>query len=268
MPKKSKVWRKKRAQPGASMCLIWCFWNYNIIRISIHSFIFFFQFKGSLSEELDKNRDTFNNSGNVNDKPMTTGEELPRVPFWPQYWHFTSHLTQKYKVMITCYDSNIINIYIKNDLSFFFQILQISSGLIIRSVWPLVTNQQKVVRDLLIKLQIMPLSNYLLLYSLLKYKSVCVCAFFCLECIIKNIKCSEKPTEMESTYGAWMSDASQLDEDQYWVADHFSGDLHNIHEFSLHNRLLRVIWLDLTQELFVTRSTFVGISGPFNIAIH
>ncbi|XP_005728043.1 uncharacterized protein LOC102200358 isoform X2 [Pundamilia nyererei] len=43
------------------------------------------------------------------------------------------------------------------------------------------------------------------------------------ECIIKNIKCSEKPTEMESTYGAWMSDASQLDEDQYWLADHFSG---------------------------------------------
>uniref|UniRef100_A0AAX7UI36 Olfactomedin-like domain-containing protein n=1 Tax=Astatotilapia calliptera TaxID=8154 RepID=A0AAX7UI36_ASTCA len=53
---------------------------------------------------------------------------------------------------------------------------------------------------------------------------LCVCVlFFCLECIIKNIKCSEKPTEMESTYGAWMSDASQLDEDQYWMADHFSG---------------------------------------------
>ncbi|XP_030586998.1 uncharacterized protein LOC115781480 isoform X2 [Archocentrus centrarchus] len=43
------------------------------------------------------------------------------------------------------------------------------------------------------------------------------------ECIIKSIKCSEKASEMQSTYGAWMSDASQLDDGRYWLAEHFSG---------------------------------------------
>lgn len=37
---------------------------------------------------------------------------------------------------------------------------------------------------------------------------------------------------MENTYGAWMSDASQLDEGRYWLAEHFSGDLHGTCEFS------------------------------------
>uniref|UniRef100_A0AAX7V2I1 Olfactomedin-like domain-containing protein n=3 Tax=Astatotilapia calliptera TaxID=8154 RepID=A0AAX7V2I1_ASTCA len=96
------------------------------------------RFIGSLSEELDKNRDTFNNSGNVNDKPMTTDS--------------SNKLWSDNKISVTTGDKSTES-----------------------------------------------------------------------ECIIKNIKCSEKPTEMESTYGAWMSDASQLDEDQYWMADHFSG---------------------------------------------
>ncbi|KAL3061385.1 hypothetical protein OYC64_009546 [Pagothenia borchgrevinki] len=43
------------------------------------------------------------------------------------------------------------------------------------------------------------------------------------ECNIRNIKCSEKATKMQSTFGAWMSDASLVDQDRYWLADHFSG---------------------------------------------
>lgn len=43
------------------------------------------------------------------------------------------------------------------------------------------------------------------------------------ECIIKNIKCSEKATKMQSTYGAWMFDASRRDDGRFWLADHFSG---------------------------------------------
>ncbi|KAL4005675.1 hypothetical protein ACER0C_005388 [Sarotherodon galilaeus] len=105
------------------------------------------RFIGSLSEELDKNRDTFNNSGNVNDKPMTTDS--------------SNKLWSDNKISVTTGDKSTES-----------------------------------------------------------------------ECIIKSIKCSEKPTEMESTYGAWMSDASQLDEDRYWLADHFSGrhlqEYHNL----------------------------------------
>uniref|UniRef100_A0A3Q0S5T8 Olfactomedin-like domain-containing protein n=1 Tax=Amphilophus citrinellus TaxID=61819 RepID=A0A3Q0S5T8_AMPCI len=44
----------------------------------------------------------------------------------------------------------------------------------------------------------------------------------------------ERQHEMQSTYGAWMSDASQLDDGRYWLAEHFSGDLRSIHEFSLY----------------------------------
>ncbi|XP_031715614.1 gliomedin-like [Anarrhichthys ocellatus] len=43
------------------------------------------------------------------------------------------------------------------------------------------------------------------------------------ECRIRNIKCPEKATKMQSTFGAWMSDASQQDGGPYWLADHFSG---------------------------------------------
>ncbi|XP_054865107.1 uncharacterized protein LOC111577260 isoform X3 [Amphiprion ocellaris] len=43
------------------------------------------------------------------------------------------------------------------------------------------------------------------------------------ECKIKTIKCSERTTKMQNTYGAWMSDVSQPDESRYWLAEHFSG---------------------------------------------
>uniref|UniRef100_A0A673C7U0 Olfactomedin-like domain-containing protein n=1 Tax=Sphaeramia orbicularis TaxID=375764 RepID=A0A673C7U0_9TELE len=55
------------------------------------------------------------------------------------------------------------------------------------------------------------------------------------ECSIKNIKCSDKVTEMPATFGAWMSDASQLDDGRFWMAEHFSGrvlmEYKNISEF-------------------------------------
>ncbi|XP_069564298.1 uncharacterized protein [Brachyistius frenatus] len=43
------------------------------------------------------------------------------------------------------------------------------------------------------------------------------------ECNIKTIKCSGKSIQMQSTYGAWMSDVSRLDDGRYWLAEHFSG---------------------------------------------
>ncbi|XP_028441597.1 gliomedin-like isoform X4 [Perca flavescens] len=43
------------------------------------------------------------------------------------------------------------------------------------------------------------------------------------ECNIRTIKCPEKAIKMQSTFGAWMSDASWQDEGRYWLADHFSG---------------------------------------------
>ncbi|XP_023278216.1 gliomedin-like isoform X3 [Seriola lalandi dorsalis] len=43
------------------------------------------------------------------------------------------------------------------------------------------------------------------------------------ECSIKTIKCSEQATAMITTFGAWMSDVSRLDDGRYWLADHFSG---------------------------------------------
>ncbi|MEQ2229567.1 hypothetical protein ILYODFUR_020235 [Ilyodon furcidens] len=42
------------------------------------------------------------------------------------------------------------------------------------------------------------------------------------DCQIKAIKCLNKSTKMQNTFGAWMSDASQPD-DRIWVAEHFSG---------------------------------------------
>ncbi|XP_068578539.1 gliomedin-like isoform X2 [Cebidichthys violaceus] len=49
------------------------------------------------------------------------------------------------------------------------------------------------------------------------------------ECRIRIIKCPEKATRMESTFGAWMSDASQQDGGRYWLADHFSGRVLVVH---------------------------------------
>ncbi|TNN87065.1 Gliomedin [Liparis tanakae] len=43
------------------------------------------------------------------------------------------------------------------------------------------------------------------------------------ECHIRSIKCPETAATMQSTYGAWMSDASRLEGGRYWLADHFSG---------------------------------------------
>ncbi|XP_047451980.1 uncharacterized protein LOC125014715 isoform X5 [Mugil cephalus] len=42
-------------------------------------------------------------------------------------------------------------------------------------------------------------------------------------CRVKSVKCSEKSTKMQSTFGAWMSDISRPDEGRYWLAEHFSG---------------------------------------------
>uniref|UniRef100_A0A8C3A2C3 Olfactomedin-like domain-containing protein n=1 Tax=Cyclopterus lumpus TaxID=8103 RepID=A0A8C3A2C3_CYCLU len=43
------------------------------------------------------------------------------------------------------------------------------------------------------------------------------------ECNIRTIKCPENATKMQSTFGAWMSDASRPVGGRYWLADHFSG---------------------------------------------
>ncbi|KAL6106599.1 uncharacterized protein ACO6RY_10435 [Pungitius sinensis] len=43
------------------------------------------------------------------------------------------------------------------------------------------------------------------------------------ECNLRTIKCPKDAIPMQSTFGAWMSDASQLDEGRFWLADHFSG---------------------------------------------
>ncbi|XP_024912154.1 probable serine/threonine-protein kinase DDB_G0282963 isoform X2 [Cynoglossus semilaevis] len=40
---------------------------------------------------------------------------------------------------------------------------------------------------------------------------------------IKSLKCSEKVLKMNSTFGAWLADASRMNDSRYWLADHFSG---------------------------------------------
>ncbi|RVE71713.1 hypothetical protein OJAV_G00054610 [Oryzias javanicus] len=56
------------------------------------------------------------------------------------------------------------------------------------------------------------------------------------ECKIKTIKCSERSITMESTFGAWMFDASRQDQGPFWVAQHFSGqkllEFQNISSFN------------------------------------
>lgn len=59
----------------------------------------------------------------------------------------------------------------------------------------------------------------------MSYSNTEVHFLFCLECSLRAIKCPKDAMQMQSTFGAWMSDASQLDEGRYWLADHFSGDL-------------------------------------------
>ncbi|XP_029010025.1 gliomedin-like isoform X2 [Betta splendens] len=65
------------------------------------------------------------------------------------------------------------------------------------------------------------------------------------ECNIVTVKCKEKATKMQSTFGAWMSDAARLNQSRYWVADHFSGrvlfEYRNISAFqSRHNRTIDI----------------------------
>lgn len=48
-----------------------------------------------------------------------------------------------------------------------------------------------------------------------------------LVCSLQSITCADRGTEMLSTFGAWMSDASALGDTRYWLAEHFSGDFHS-----------------------------------------
>ncbi|XP_034144047.1 gliomedin [Esox lucius] len=43
------------------------------------------------------------------------------------------------------------------------------------------------------------------------------------ECIIKSITCSTNVIKMETTFGVWMQDAAEVNDEQMWTAEHFSG---------------------------------------------
>uniref|UniRef100_A0A3P8U8T7 Gliomedin n=1 Tax=Amphiprion percula TaxID=161767 RepID=A0A3P8U8T7_AMPPE len=49
--------------------------------------------------------------------------------------------------------------------------------------------------------------------------------FFCFpsECLIKSLINPRNVTKMESTFGTWMKDTAQLNDERIWVAEHFSG---------------------------------------------
>uniref|UniRef100_A0A3B4ZU10 Gliomedin n=1 Tax=Stegastes partitus TaxID=144197 RepID=A0A3B4ZU10_9TELE len=51
--------------------------------------------------------------------------------------------------------------------------------------------------------------------------------FFCFssECLIKSLINPRNVTKMESTFGTWMKDTAQLNDERIWVAEHFSGGL-------------------------------------------
>ncbi|KAJ3596130.1 hypothetical protein NHX12_002539 [Muraenolepis orangiensis] len=59
------------------------------------------------------------------------------------------------------------------------------------------------------------------------------------ENIVKTITCFENVTQMQNTFGAWMSDAAHLDEERYWLMEHFSGQMiavyPNISSFQTNN---------------------------------
>ncbi|KAM4572863.1 uncharacterized protein PAE49_007891 isoform 2-T2 [Odontesthes bonariensis] len=65
------------------------------------------------------------------------------------------------------------------------------------------------------------------------------------DCKVKSIKCSEKVIEMQSTFGAWMLDASELDDTRVWLAEHFSGrillEFGNILAFEGTNKSINVL---------------------------
>ncbi|XP_034050202.1 gliomedin [Thalassophryne amazonica] len=43
------------------------------------------------------------------------------------------------------------------------------------------------------------------------------------ECLIKSLINPRNMTQMETTFGTWMKDTAQLDDEHIWVAEHFSG---------------------------------------------
>ncbi|TWW67816.1 Gliomedin [Takifugu flavidus] len=45
------------------------------------------------------------------------------------------------------------------------------------------------------------------------------------ECLIKSLINPRNVTKMESTFGTWMKDTAQLNDERVWVAEHFSGRL-------------------------------------------
>ncbi|XP_029312106.1 LOW QUALITY PROTEIN: gliomedin [Cottoperca gobio] len=44
-----------------------------------------------------------------------------------------------------------------------------------------------------------------------------------IECLIKSLINPRNVSKMESTFGTWMKDTSQMNDEQIWVAEHFSG---------------------------------------------
>lgn len=45
------------------------------------------------------------------------------------------------------------------------------------------------------------------------------------DCLIKSLINPRNVTKMESTFGTWMKDTAQLNDERIWVAEHFSGRL-------------------------------------------
>lgn len=43
------------------------------------------------------------------------------------------------------------------------------------------------------------------------------------ECLIKSLINPRNVAKMETTFGAWMKDTAELDDERIWVAEHFSG---------------------------------------------
>ncbi|KAM6926030.1 uncharacterized protein PEZ65_009642 isoform 5-T5 [Lycodopsis pacificus] len=84
---------------------------------------------------------------------------------------------------------------------------------------------------------------------------------------IRNIKCPEKATKMQSTFGAWMSDASRQDGGPYWLADHFSGrvlvERRNISTFNdTNNKMIDVgTWFQGCGHVVYKRSFYFHNAG-------
>lgn len=46
------------------------------------------------------------------------------------------------------------------------------------------------------------------------------------ECIIKSVKEPRNLAKMASTFGTWLKDTAVGDDEKIWVAEHFSGTVH------------------------------------------